>query len=900
MTGDANISGPIRLLQDRPGSVISQPSTGAKIAASTAMPAAILALTLTAVSPLIPVYGSPGVWLLGALPAAALGCVIAAGLRAHGILQILALMAAQFAVGPAVAALPGLVCAHGDVTAMSAALREGWHGVFGAFKLLVVLQPPVGATAGSLMAVWTLGLFAAFGGTFAASAIPAGRVLPRGLGMIVPQTLAHGCAALMGTHDGWHAAAVGAVFAVVFLSTIGVAGAHAAVRHFRLPGAAAMMAVAMAIALAVAPAVPQRRLTLRDRYSPPAVAQPMGSPLSGMRGLLRRHRDDPLVTVTGLPSGTPVRLAVMDDFDGVVWNLSSGDFRRSGGVIATDDSAGNTDNAGNTGDAGANSAAAGTPFTATFTVHGALGDHWLPVSGAARRVVFADPSHASALYANDDGTLMLTDELCEGLAYTVGGVVPRRPGAAELERAEAGAIAQPAARDAPESAGRFARAIAGGASGAGAAAEALASSLRRTGWFSHGLDDDYPSPPGHGSHRIQMLLAGDAMVGDGEQYASAMALMARELGLPSRVVLGFRDGTTDSDATGGDATGGNADAEADGTTVTFTGNDVTAWTEVNLDGYGWVAFDPTPPESKTPDDTQQLAPPDPRTLVRQPPVPLTDPLREETRPNGQSAVTGDDAAPPGDATPPWLASAGRIAAVVTLVGSPVWALAAGTGLILVIKALLLARARRHGTPRRRIHAGWRAICSLAAHCGTRVPWHGTAPAQAQAIADALRIDARGLTALARQADHAAFSGERVSDRTARRYWRAVDRSRHAMLRSLPRTKRWRAQLAIVPGRRPVKSGKERTANAKGRPTGARCVHVGHARRAPANRPRHQTLSARRPLAWERSIRRSDRRSRRRGRSYPSRRHRRRRRCPNRRRSRSRGPRRPAWSGHPGR
>ena len=32
------------------------------------------------------------------------------------------------------------------------------------------------------------------------------------------------------------------------------------------------------------------------------------------------------------------------------------------------------------------------------------------------------------------------------------------------------------------------------------------------------------------------------------------------------------------------------------TVIEFTGNDVTAWVEIKLDGYGWVAFYPTPKE----------------------------------------------------------------------------------------------------------------------------------------------------------------------------------------------------------------------------------------------------------------------------------------------------------------
>mgnify|MGYP002227035718 FL=1 len=104
------------------------------------------------------------------------------------------------------------------------------------------------------------------------------------------------------------------------------------------------------------------------------------------------------------------------------------------------------------------------------------------------------------------------------------------------------------------------------------------------------------------------------MVGDSEQYASAMALMARSLGLPSRVVLGFLPKDDE-----GEISESRTEEQGTTTITKFTGNDVTAWVEIKLDGYGWVAFYPTPKETKVPDENQNLTPPNPQTLVRQPP-----------------------------------------------------------------------------------------------------------------------------------------------------------------------------------------------------------------------------------------------------------------------------------------
>ena len=127
----------------------------------------------------------------------------------------------------------------------------------------------------------------------------------------------------------------------------------------------------------------------------------------------------------------------------------------------------------------------------------------------------------------------------------------------------------------------------------------------------------------------------------------------------------------------------------------FTGNDVTAWVEIKLDGYGWVAFYPTPKETKVPDENQNLTPPNPQTLVRQPPVPLTDPLRDDNQAKGKTSLGGSMA----DETPTSLfwQRFGRIVRKVAIYGSPLWTVLIVCGLLLAIKSIALARARRQGS-----------------------------------------------------------------------------------------------------------------------------------------------------------------------------------------------------------
>ena len=61
-----------------------------------------------------------------------------------------------------------------------------------------------------------------------------------------------------------------------------------------------------------------------------------------------------------------------------------------------------------------------------------------------------------------------------------------------------------------------------------------------------------------------------------QQFAGAMALMLRYLGIPSRVAVGFTSGTWKDGA------------------WTVTDHDAHAWVEAWFAGYGWLAFDPTP------------------------------------------------------------------------------------------------------------------------------------------------------------------------------------------------------------------------------------------------------------------------------------------------------------------
>lgn len=759
----------------------------------------VAVLSLLATLNLVDVYGSVPMWAVAAVPATLLGAAVAwAGVFPALRLwwQIVFLAAAQWLVGPVVT-LNGTAIGH--VIPTPETLSRGWEATFGSFKYLIAIEPPIGTSDGSLMAVWTIALWMTFlAGAFA--------VMPNGklsAVAVIPILAGFTACALLGTSSGFLRVPAGVAAAVIAM--VWVSWRWGSLELGRWLGSLAIILLAVALAVGGCLLVGQRRTVLRDHYDPPVDLSDVTSPLSGMRAYIKDHKDDTLLTVTDLPAGTPVRLAVMDRFDGNVWNLSaasdaqdSSSYRRVGRRIDNDADDG---------------AERGRTFTATFRVHQGFEDQWLPLAGAATSVDFGDDDGNRDFYYNavtDAG--LLDGGVADGLTYTETGVIPVTPTDEQIDQAEAAADDQPQARDVPDSVGDLAAAVAGGQAG-GAAARALADTLKDTGWFSHGLSGDYPSPPGHGNYRIDRLLTGSAMVGDSEQYASAMALMARELGLPSRVVLGFLP----KDDNGG-ISEERTEQRADGSTVVeFTGNDIEAWVEIDLKGYGWVAFYPTPNETKTPDDNQNLTPPSPQTLVRQPPVPLTDPLRDDAQAHGQSSLTGEDAEWQ-EGTPLWR----RIAAVartVAVYGSPVWAVLLVCALILLVKALHLLWMRRHGTPRQRVAQGWRALTMLARQSGVDSP--GNRRDQARDIAGRLNLAAdqgAALAELGREADYAAFSGKPLRDEQARDYWTAVGRVRRAMLASLPLPRRWRAKLSLrgLSGRIILATMRRRADKRKGR------------------------------------------------------------------------------------
>lgn len=142
-----------------------------------------------------------------------------------------------------------------------------------------------------------------------------------------------------------------------------------------------------------------------------------------------------------------------------------------------------------------------------------------------------------------------------------------------------------------------------------------------------------------------------------EQFAGAMSAMARAVGLPSRVVIGFLPGQ----------------ANRDGVFV-VTNHEMHAWSEVWFKGWGWVRFDATPGivSGDVPPWSPQVRVGSPTTSPTPTPTPSRTP---SARPSATPTVTVEPtAAPTADRSfhaPGWLLPLmGGVVLLLTLASVP--------------------------------------------------------------------------------------------------------------------------------------------------------------------------------------------------------------------------------------
>lgn len=221
-----------------------------------------------------------------------------------------------------------------------------------------------------------------------------------------------------------------------------------------------------------------------------------------------------------------------------------------------------------------------------------------------------------------------------GLSYSVESV-DIEPTSEQLSLAAAGtpqdsAVTTEVPEDLPESLRDLTRRVTADASTAFERAIAIQGYLR-SDLFAY----DTRPLPGSGYQALENFLLRDRR-GYCEQFAGAMAMMARVANIPSRVTIGFLPGDRNSDGS-----------------YTVTNHKMHAWPELYFSGYGWVRFEPTPatqagsvPDwSVPPSDVNEPEEPDDLptdTPTDDPQAPTAGPSIDETEtPTGGETTTTD-------------------------------------------------------------------------------------------------------------------------------------------------------------------------------------------------------------------------------------------------------------------
>lgn len=678
-------------------------------------------------------------------------------------------------------------------------LRGAASGAVWGWAQLLTTVPPIGSH-GALGVVPLLCAIAA--GVLATSAALRTTGIVRPLAPLVALVVV---AILFGTDEPASLVLQGGAFAAVAIAWVAYrrrgtrATAAATVGRGRLLGGVLMVSLAAVVATVAGDHLPgagaNHRYILREQSEPPFDPKQHPSPLASFRHYKddqtqKGLRDDTVFTVSGLPKGVPLRLAVMDAYDGVVWKVSgsssdaTGTFERVGSTIPV--------------------TARGSHARVQLTV-GDYNDIWVPDLGTVSGIQFGGPRAAqlsdALRYNATMGVGAVPLRFAKGDRIVVDATWTPWPKQEDLKNPYSGKRA--AASDgatveqSPEELKELAERLLASGPNPTTMAEAKAQaagvapptgapeppevapgydSVRRIAREfveapAYGYCDGRPAEQatctalaGHSRRRMQSMatdvLDQGLTYGNDEQYASALALIAHELNVPARVVMGFcKDGCENG---------------------VVRGQDVSAWVEISLDGIGWVPLDATPPQDK-----QDLAPvkpkptPKPNNASQPPPPPVTTPPPMDVNADdtsGNDRDTGSDGL------------FGIPLAWIAGVGTPLLIVGGFVAGVLSLKQRRRRRRREQGDEMHRIVGGWRELDDRALDLGRPLPVRVTR----REIATYLGSEAAMRSAT--MADAAIFGPSVPSPTELADYWASIDAAYDWMAEEESGLRRLRADL----------------------------------------------------------------------------------------------------------
>jgi transglutaminase-like putative cysteine protease len=420
---------------------------------------------------------------------------------------------------------------------------------------------------------------------------------------------------------------------------------------------------------------------------------------------------------------------------------------------------------------------------------GPLGERWLPA--AYRPVAITLPD---TLVVQSSGTIVANADQVSGLRYTVASKLPPLAGTA-FSAEQIAATAAPV----PEAVRRYtalpptpdidqitarARQIVDAAHATTPYGRAEA--LRN--WFRDPANgfvyDTNVGSVDNGSAILQFL---DQRRGFCVQFASAYAVMARSLGIPARVAVGFTPGTR----------------QADGT-FRVSSHDAHAWPEIYLSGLGWThLFDPTPATngaapggSALPhDDTTVGATP---TTAPPPTVGTTPAPSTAGTPSGSGTRSAPGTTPATPTLAPASAgSSGSGAWLPVLLGVALLVVLLGgyASAVLVLKRRRRSRRRDAADAARAITGAWEEALDRL-HEAAVVPRAAQTPLDlaASVPTGTSAATARPMHELARAYGAARYGDGAVVADDARDAWHALDELEHALDDGVAWSRRWRRRL----------------------------------------------------------------------------------------------------------
>jgi hypothetical protein len=489
----------------------------------------------------------------------------------------------------------------------------------------------------------------------------------------------------------------------------------------------------------------EQRLVLREETAAYGV-DAVGTPLDSFRRFRKQSGDLPdnawrrqLLRATGAPDGTVLRFTVLDRYDGQRWvaanDVEPGShedrFQLFGAdYLTTPDEAGTT------------------PIRIDLT--GSWNSQWLPLAG---RLIGLNTDFPGGVPLDQLRFNPVTSTAI-GIR-TLGGhdeyeFFATVPDTTLPDDARPSRFVDPSTYVAAAFLDDWARAArAGGGSRLDAVLRA-ARTMRERGRYSDGAFGwEVQFARGQDQARLDDFMNGPHMVGNDEQYAAAMALVATRLRVPARVVVGAR-------------------VPADGI---VKGNDVVAWVELRIDDGSWRELPRSaymsfrPPKRNDPSNEPVVVPPDttpPSSSPTPTPTPSPDPDTDTTPDEDRAAAS--------TSSWHWLLWLLVPAAVGALPGCK-----------------LLRRVRRRRAPRVSVRyvGAWQELVDRARDLGLPVPLQRSRPSQALVLGDPT-------LPLARTADDAVFGASAPSPDAAEAYWGSVLEARGALGSGVPAWRRWLA------------------------------------------------------------------------------------------------------------